>query len=92
MVYSKEIPKHKVYLINTPENVIFVADLFKKVMFHNIDKCPYIEVNFKTGEARQTFTFEWLYRNQPNCISKDELFLMLRYYKIKKINENTKTN
>lgn len=78
------------YMINDSENKNFLISVFGEPLM-NIGR-GYLEININNFTWWSTHEYRWLYKNQPNLSSINDIKIELRFKKIKKIKNNYDRN
>jgi hypothetical protein len=84
-------PLHIVYVLNNESNKISLTKILGNGKFYTI-KTTYIAVNLKDCTWFPSLDFTWLYRNQPELNTIEEINILFRKEKIKKIKDGRKRN
>ena len=76
--YKEETyPDDVKYVVDNDINRLLLTQKLGKTDNVIIDDRSYILINIGTKTWTSTFTFQWLYRNQPPLLTQDELIDLL---------------
>lgn len=86
---EEDYPKHIKYVLNTPKNILELYKIFGCSKARDMD-CKYLEINLDELHWWYSPDFAWLYRNQPSISDMEDIILLSRIEKIKKIKDGIK--
>jgi hypothetical protein len=79
-------PLHIKYVLNNETNKKYLMHILGEAHFYAL-KTTYIEVNLKDFTWFPSPDYGWLYRNKPELNTIEEINILLRKNKIKKIKD-----